>query len=700
MVLDDEQRMLKAALRYAARGWAVFPLDGKRPYRGTHGHRDATTDPREVRRFWKRYPTANIGIACSSTTGPIVIDIDGGNGPELAELLELPPTREATSQRKGRRHLYFDPMTNGTTIKRTIKLKHNGTQYDLDVLGDGGYVVAPPSIHPTTGRRYKWLNKSHLEPLPRSVLQVVKANRDDGKSAAPLPSSMGEGERDTLLTSLAGSMRRRGASEEAILAALREENSTRCNPPLDDRQLRKIARSIATKAPAGIGENLTDLGNARRFIAQHHENVRSIIIQRASWLIYGGARWEHDTTGEIDRLAKATVRSLYTEASHVGDADLRDQLLKHAAKSESAAKIRAVMELAATEPEISITSDGLDADPWLFNVENGTVDLRRGTIRPHRRDDLITRLAPVEYDPDATCERFEQFLLEVMAGDTEMVDYLQRAIGYSMTGDTREECLFFCYGKGGNGKTKLFEVLRALYGEYSQQADFHTFLSRKSEGPRNDIARMRGARFITASEADGDRGFDGTILKQLTGGDTVTARRLYEESFEFRPQHKLWLAANHKPIVKEQTAGFWRRIRLIPFNVSFEKRRDKKLERALLAELPGILNWAIAGCQVWRREGLLEPRAVRRATESYRDENDLLGEFIAQKCALESGSWTPSTELFRVFTDWWTETRGPRSATISMGWFSRLLGERPGLKQLKRNDIRGWKGIAIKTEIG
>jgi putative DNA primase/helicase len=549
--------------------------------------------------------------------------------------------------------------------------------------------------------RIIWTSKSHLEPLPRSVLQIVRANRDDTKAAPPLPNQMGEGERDTLLTSLAGSMRRRGASEDAILAALREENATRCNPPLDDRQLRKIAKSIASKPPAGIGENLTDLGNARRFIAQHQQNVRSIIQQRASWIIYNGVRWENDSTGEVDRMAKATVRSLYAEASHASDPELRDQVLKHAAKSESASKIRAIMELAATEPEVSITPDGLDADPWLFNVENGTIDLRRGELRPHDRGDLITRLAPVEYDRDAECPRWDQFLLEIMCDDEEMVEYLQRAVGYSMTGDTREECLFFCYGKGGNGKSKLFEVLRALYGGYSQQADFHTFLTRKSEGPRNDIARMRGARLITASEADGDRGFDGTVLKQLTGGDTVTARRLYEESFEFRPQHKLWLAANHKPIVKEQTEGFWRRIRLIPFEATFEKgkNRDNRLEAKLTRELPGILNWAVAGSQKWRKSGLIEPRAVRRATRSYREENDLLGEFIIQRCVLDEDAWVPSTELYRVFSEWWTETRGPRSASISMGWFTRLLGEKKELKPAKRDQIRGWRGIAINMRL-
>lgn len=682
---------LSAALRYAGRGWRVFPLNGKRPFKGTRGHLDATTDPKEIRKWFKRWPDANVGIACDSRSGPIVVDVDGPSGAALLATIDVPETREASSGRPDRKHLFFDPMFDGTIIRRTIKIQ----KQSLDILGDGGYVVAPPSIHPETGKPYRWTQRIPLAPFPKSILALIP---DRPRAAAPpLPESLGEGERDELLTSLAGSMRRRGASELAILSALREENASRCNPPLPDSQLKKIARSIGKKEPAARSEHMTDLGNARRFITQHERDVRAVTSMRRPWYVWEGPRWIQDDTGEIERRAKATVRAIYDEAGRMPDEETRDALLKHAAKSESASRIRGMLELAATEPEINLTPDQLDQNDWLFNVENGTINLKTGELQPHRRKDLITKLAPVEYDPEAAAPRWEQFLHEIMCGDDELVRFLQSAIGYTMTGNVGEECLFFCYGKGANGKSTLLEILRRVFGDYGQQADFRTFLTRRSEGPRDDLAGMHGARFIAASEADDQYGFDSTILKQLTGADTIRARHLYERSFEFKPKHKLWLAANHKPIVKEQTVAFWRRMRLIPFVATFTaNQRDRGLRETLEKELPGILRWAVAGALQWQREGLKEPRAVRRATSAYREENDLLGEFFSAHCELIPNAWSATTQLYRAFTEWWLDTRGPRSAPVSLSWFSRMLSERDGLRQVKQGGLRGWTGVSVK----
>lgn len=690
---------LVAALRYARRGWRVFPLNGKVPFPDTHGHNDATTNLKQIKRWWKRWPHANVGLQCNSEVGPIVLDVDGPSGAAWLDTLSLPLTRMATSGTKGKKHLYFEP--HDKLIPRIIKLKIKGRKIDLDILGDGGYVVAPPSLHPKTKKRYKWLNQAPLERLPDKIARMVRLHQKAKvtTNAPPLPEILGEGERDSLLTSLAGTMRRRGASQDAILAALREENETRVTPPLPDKQLKKIAASIAKKTPVEKMENLTDLGNARRFINKYGLDVKGVMSMRKPWLIWEGPRWTPDTTGEIERMAKETVRALWQEAESIDDEGVRDRLLKHASVSEGAARIRALLELAGTEPEISLTEDQLDANPFLFNLENGTLNLKTGERQPHRRDDLLTKMTAVTHNSKATCRRWEQFLLEVMGNNHELVEFLQRAVGYSLTGDTREQCLFFCYGQGANGKSTFLEILRELFGDYSQQADFTTFLSRKGDGPRNDLARMRGARLITAVEAPGDRGFDEMVLKQLTGGDTVVARRLYEEFFEFKPQHKLWLAANHKPVVKEQTEAFWRRIRLIPFSVTFAKgQRDQHLTSKLRKELSGILNWAVEGSLKWQAEGLMEPKAVRIATKSYREENDLLGEFLVQQCVISSTAWTPTTELYRAFHEWWMETRGTRNVP-SMSWFSRLLAERADIKASKRHQTRGWAGMALKKEM-
>lgn len=690
---------LTAALRYARRGWAVFPLLGKTPYPGTNGHNEATTDARQIRRWWKTWPDANVGIACDSQRGPIVVDVDGGNGPVLVSKLHLPPTREATSQRPGRQHLYFGPSIDGTPIPRKIKLKHEGVKYNLDVLGDGGYVVAPPSVHPETGKRYKWVNKTHVEPLPLAIKQLVE-DTPQKRTAAPLPSMIGEGERNTLLTSLAGTMRRRGASEEAIFAALEVTNQTQVSPPLSDKELRIIAGSIAKKDPHPVLENFTDLGNARRFVQDHHLDVKNSGGKRGWWL-WDGTRWTRDENGEVVRYAKTTIRRLSEDGMRMSGDD-RESMLKFAARSEQANRIMAVVQLAASEPEIFVDRDAFDAKSWLFNVENGTLNLRTRKLQPHNRNDLITKIANVEYDSAATCPRWEQFMLEVMDSDVELVDFVQRAVGYSMTGDTREHCLFFLYGQGRNGKSTFLEVLRTLFGGFSQQSDFNTFLARKGEGPRNDIARMRGARFVTAAETDGERSFDSAVLRMLTGGDTIVARRLFEEFNEFVPQHKIWLAANNKPVVKEHSEGFWRRIRIIPFTVRFAtttaRRQDKALRGKLERELPGILNWCLDGVAKWRDGGLPVPTAVKRSTDEYREDNDPVGEFIAQRIMTKTGAWMSTTELYRHYVEWWTETRGEKSFVGSLSWFSRQLAARPEIKPVPKNNVRGWRGYTLKKE--
>lgn len=688
---------LNAALRYASRGWRVFPLNGKKPY-FSGGFHKATTDRKQIRKWWSKWPDANVGIACDSQTGPIIVDIDGPSGLKLTDKLDLEETREASTGSKNKIHLYYAPTLDGTVIKRHIRpfKDRNGKKIELDILGDGGYVVAPPSIHPDTHRKYRWDFKTTPAVFPNELLEMLQRVKKF-TAADPLPKKISQGERDNLLTSLAGSMRRRGASESAILAALREENETRVVPPLPDKDLKRIAKSIASKEPAINREHLTDMGNARRFIYQYEDKVRAIMTNRRPWMLWDDQRWTPDLTGEVDRMAKQTVKRIYAEAGEASDEEERDAILKHASKSESAPRLRAMLEVASTEPELSTTTQMLDGNPWLFNVQNGTIDLRTGKLKPHNRNDLITKLAPVDYDPDAKAPLWEKFLDEIMQGDSEMVDFLQRAVGYSLTGDTREQCLFFCYGQGSNGKSTFLETLRALFGEYARQSDFSTFLSSRGEGPRNDLARMHGARLVTASEADTERGFDARIIKLLTGDDTIVARKLYEELTEFRPQHKMFLAANHKPIVKEQTEGFWRRIRLIPFMAVFTKdKRDKRLAKKLVKELPGILNWALEGCLVWRKEGLLLPKSVTKATHSYREENDILGDFIANSCVKDPEAWVSSPELYRTFTDWWTDTRGPRSQPISMGWFSRLLSERPEFKAYRKKHLRGWKGLALK----
>lgn len=698
--------LLRAALQYADRGWRVFPLNGKEPaIRG--GHTEATDRRKRIKLWWEKWPEANIGIACDSQHGPIVVDIDEPKHTEKdgfqflrKHFPGIAGTTLTARSREGRLHLYFDPMQNGSEVRRMIRpFRPDGKKIAIDILGDGGYVVAPPSIHPDTGKPYRWKSELDPAPFPKGFLKFIN-KRDVFNVAPPLPEVVHEGERDNVLTSLAGSMRRRNASPEAILEALRVENAARVRPPLPDKQLVKIASSIGRKPPAVDDEHFTDLGNARRFIDVNQKKVRAIVSQRRRpWVIWSGQRWEPDTTGETERMAKLTVRTLYQDAAREPDEEKRDSMIKFALHSESAHSIRAMLELAATEPEISLTPDQLDADPWKLNLLNGTLNLKTGELEPHRRSDYITKIAPVDFDERATAPRWERFLKEIFDGDMDMLGFVQRAFGYSLTGDVREHCLFFCYGKGRNGKSTFLEILKEMLGDYAAQGDFTSFQVRRGEGPRNDVARMRGSRFVSAIEAQSEREFDTSIIKQMTGGDTVVARKLYEEFFEFRPQFKLWLAANHKPVIKEQTQAFWERMRLIPFTVFIPpEKRKKNLKAALRQEFSGILNWALDGCLEWQKlKGLQEPERVRKATRAYREEHDIMGEFIESMCTLDKHGWTATPALYQAFVDWWSDTRGHRSPPLSLVWFGRALSERAEVVPKKKTNVRGWSGISVKS---
>lgn len=413
----------------------------------------------------------------------------------------------------------------------------------------------------------------------------------------------------------------------------------------------KSGRSRSERSQVTPGARLSDTGNAERFAAEHGNDLRYCHPWRA-WMVWDARRWTRDETGEVYRRAKTTVTRLYEAALEADGVDRKD-LAAHAMKSDTRSRIAAMVELAQSEPRIPVLPDAFDADPWLLTVSNGTLDLRDGELREHRREDLLTKLVPVAYDASATCPLWEAFLDRVLAGDQELIAFVQRAVGYSLTGITREHCFFFLHGAGGNGKSTLLEVLRALFGELATHAEFATFLERKSDrGPR-DMARFCGARFVTAIEAGEGRRFDEAALKSITGGDTITACRVFEQAFEFRPTFKIWLASNHLPVIRGTDRGMWRRLRLIPFDVEIpESEFDKDLDRKLMAELPGILAWAVRGCLAWQRDGLGAPLRVVDATAEYRAAMDTFGDFLRERCTVHSGGAVKASDLYSVYKEW------------------------------------------------
>lgn len=597
----------------------------------------------------------------------------------------------------------------------------------LDLKTTGGYVVLPPSMH-ASGRRYCWEGASRpdetpVAPFPEWLLTLATTSKATGNGkgpVAPIKNKIPHGRQHTTLVSFGGSMRRRGAGEEEIYAALSAMNRLRCEKPGTETDIRKIAKSLCKYAP-DAGANVfmaatpdaanedgrqpepetrylkhTEFGNAERLVKRHGQDIRYCGDWR-KWLCWDGTRWQLDATAEVMRLAKSTVRNIYREAAGIEDDSVRKGSVEWAKRSEKAAQLRAMLALAESEAGIPILPGDLDADPWALNTTNGTLSLRTCELRPHRREDLLTKLVPVEYQPEAKCPLWNRFLAEVFAPHQDLLPFIQRAVGYSLTGDTREECLFLLYGTGRNGKGTFIKTLTKMLGDYASTADFSTFVQRAGDGgPRDDIANMRGRHMVSAQESREGASLAESIIKWLTGGDLVRARRLYENSFEFQPTHKIWLASNHKPAVRGTDAAIWSRIKLIPFAVSFEGREDRGLKDALLDELPGILAWAVQGCVLWQKEGLQFPETVTRATEEYRAENDQVGRFIADRCVKGDGTRAKARALYMSYRAWAAEGgEDPISETA----FGLRLSEQ-GLD--KRRDGNGvtYEGIGLMAGAG
>ena len=453
---------------------------------------------------------------------------------------------------------------------------------------------------------------------------------------------------------------------------------------------------LMQEAPV-TGFNLTDLGNAQRLVAQHGQDLRYCYTW-GKWLVWDGVRWAKDESGEVDRRAKETVRSIYVEAGAIEEKGLREATADHAKRSESDSKRQSMINSARSEPGIPILPEHLDRDPWLLNVLNGTLDLRTGKLQEHRRGDLISKLAPVEYDPEAECPTWWKFLEHIMGRNFDLIFFLQKAVGYALTGVTLEQVLFFLYGLGANGKSTFIEVIQALLGDYATQTTSETFMMKRHGSPiSNDVADLRGARFVAAVEIESGRRMAEVLIKQMTGGDKLKARFLYSEHFEFKPEFKIFLAANHKPIIRGTDHAIWRRIRLTPFTVQIpETEQDKELPEKLKAELPGILNWAIEGCINWQDHGLAPPQAVQEATQTYKDEMDILGNFVGECCIIASGASATAKELYSAYNQW-AEDNGEKRP-LPQRAFGMSLTERGFQRDRGTGGVFIWRGIGLKAE--
>ncbi|MCG3151375.1 MAG: hypothetical protein GEEBNDBF_00646 [bacterium] len=455
-----------------------------------------------------------------------------------------------------------------------------------------------------------------------------------------------------------------------------------------------LAHELGIPVPQKKSPPLTDSGNAERMVQAYRDRICHCHSWK-KWLVWTGSHWAEDRLGKLQQFAKLTARSLYEEASKHPDKERRAALAKWALKSESAAARRAAIALAESEPGIPILPEQLNSDPWLLNVANGTIDLRTGTIRSHDPANRITAFIHVPFDPTAACPVWEATLLQIMGGEQAMVDYLARALGYALTGVIQDHVLFFLHGKGRNGKTTVLNTVRRILGsDYALEAPPDLLIAKRNDTHPTERAALYGKRFVTTVETERGRRFAEARLKQLTGGDPITARRMHEDFWTFEPSHKLFLAGNHKPQIGGTDDGIWSRIHLIPFTVSFRGREDTALAEKLEAEQAGILAWLVRGCLNWRKLGLNPPPGVVAAGEAYRQEMDTLAGFISERCQFDPVCFTAGASLYDAYCEWVKEETGEQP--LNRRAFNAGLEER-GCHSHRSAFERGWRGISLRS---
>lgn len=532
-----------------------------------------------------------------------------------------------------------------------------------------------------------------------------------------------------------------GLDDESAYNLLAEWN-TRCDPPWSEKELRdkvQHARNYAKKSAGNLAEKRlerqahkarkeerikakidamktgakqltlrdiynpaksTDMGNAERLIAGSGGKIK--YSSSRGWYAWEGRYWIPEEAIVKRLYQEHVVKNLYAEAeaSYVEeDAELTKSLIEWAKKSESTKVMSSTLAMAACMPSVSVAAGEFDRDPMLFCCNNGTVNLKTGKLQPHNPADMITRISSVNYDPDAQCPLWRQFLADIIP-DPLVVEYLQLAIGYCLTGLTTEQVLFILWGTGKNGKSVFSNILSSLIGGYSMETPPETLMrgrENSNNAPTNDLARLSGARLVSANETEEGQCLAESKIKAMTGDDIIIARFLHKEFFEFRPQFKIWIRTNHRPKIRGTDTGIWRRVRLIPFDVCIPaEKQDPNLTSKLMTELPGVLNWAIEGCLLWQHCGMKTPDVVNIATEEYRSSQDLIGIFLAETCTIcpqKKSGYVKTSDLYKAYCDW-CEEAGERPMPHRV--LSIKLSERGFRKRRAfHSSIVVWDGLRI-----
>lgn len=732
-------KMLTAALDYAARGIPVFPVRSigkkKKPL-SPNGFKNATTDPAIITSWWRQWPDAMIGAPTGAASRLVLFDVDvdedeGIDGEaSLAALIaregQLPDTVLAATPRGGR-HLYFQHP--GRKIKNSAGSLGQG----LDIRGDGGFTVFAPSVR-DDGKAYRWvrgLNEIQLAPMPEWLLNLIappeaerkpqqqhkqeKHRHADRYVEKALNDEMARvrsapvGQRNETLNRAAynlgqlvgGGLIDRGEVERALRAAAADLAAddgadtvektiasgidAGIKQPRQPRE-REKRRPNGAADPRGLdGFDLTEDGVALAFAAKFKDRLR-YCHHTGAWFEWTGSYWRREET----KLAFSWARHTCRELARGHEASGRD-----ASTMARAATAAAVERFAQADRAFAVTSAIWDQDPMLLGTPSGVVDLRMGELRPAAQADFITKLTAVVPAETSNCPLWLKFLDEATGGDFELVRFLQQWAGYCLTGDTREHALLFVYGPGGNGKTVWLNTMAGILADYAKNAAMETFTASQNDRHPTELAMLKGARMVCASETEEGRAWAEVRIKQLTGGDTISARFMRQDFFEYRPQFKLTVIGNHKPVLRNVDDAARRRFNVVPFTRN-PAVPDKQLEKKLKAEWPAILRWMIEGCIDWRENGLMRPTTVVDATTTYFSEQDILRQWLDECC--DEGPFKSDT-VDALFKSWanYALANGEKPGTTTR--FSQAM-QRFGFVAVKhtpgRNSKRGFTGVEVK----
>ena len=688
----EAKNMKEWALHYAEMGLAVFPLVCRDKVPAVVGGcKVATTERTTIERWY------NIGIATGNKSSGLVVidlDVDKNKGIDGYDVLrdwqnkhgKLPETWQSITGRGGYHYFYKDAIVHSNRV---------GLYEGVDIRGEGGYIVAPPSVHPN-GNIYEWeqgpeeYEIAQVDNIVNDFLKGEKQRRDsEHKTNFKVPELIPEGKRVDTIVRLIASLRTKGLDDDAIKAAVRVENEKRCNPPLKEKELEKAVfpalkrdwqvnshyynnfnamNENDNKYVNEVLKKLNELNAVERFpmndrgsadlFATVFMDVSRYNPTKKDWMYYDGTRWVADQEGmrakrNAKTLADALVR--YSVTVSLPD-DKRQSYIKYAAGMMNY-RSRNVMVTDAKDLNFFDNTE-LDKDDFLLNCKNCVLDLSGDQPKEleHKADLLLSKICNANYNPAATCTLWEKTVNEIMQGDSSKIEYLQKMSGRFLTGDTSEEEFYIFFGATTrNGKSTITELLLYLLGDYATTISPESLAIKVNKDSRTaspDIAKLAGTRFVVASEPPRRMLFDSSLVKTLTGRDTVSARFLHENEFQFKPKFKLILNSNYLPVISDKTVFSSNRVKVVPFERHFtEKEQNKHLKEQLQQEIDGILNWCIQGLSLYRKEGLEPPTAVQIATHEYSEDSDKIGKFISE-CLEKSDQNLAAKDVYEKYSQW------------------------------------------------